>query len=112
MSLKILSAVALATSLMAGTAFAQTPTDGTENPNQEQANPLMEQEFMGGFYTDDTRTALLEGDELTAAWEGLTAEDQEMVRTECANVMEEENPNQEQAQSDSFHMLCAEVSTW
>jgi hypothetical protein len=114
MTFKIISAALLATSMMAGSAMAQATGVGTDgNPNRDQAASAgiwENRDTMGGFYTDDTWATVRTPEEIRAYWDTMSPEDQAMMTDECANLIETENPNQEDAQSLTRQQICEQIT--
>jgi hypothetical protein len=93
-------ALALAASMSAGAAFAQTapatalPTQegSTEAAPQaiERGTPTLPGEMLPGddmidnFYTDSTRTTMRSDEELSTWWQGLTVQEQEAAKQGCS----------------------------
>lgn len=104
MSIKLLTAAALALSLAAGTAVAQTATGSSNdaattgtgqastNPSAEGPEWTSDQErmmyeenatMMSGFFTDETMTTLKPEAELKANFEAMGADDQAAMKSAC-----------------------------
>lgn len=87
-----LFALALAASMSAGVAFAQTPAptqDGGSEATPEAAQrgtpELPGEEVISNFYTDNTMKTMRSPEEIQTYWGGLTPEEQEAVRSGCSN---------------------------
>jgi hypothetical protein len=108
-----LFALALAASMTAGTAFAQTAietptqsggseatpentqrgvpelpgeTTGTKGSGTVVAPALPSDTVIGSFYTDNTMGTMRSDSEITTYWGGLTAEEQAAVRAGCSDT--------------------------
>ncbi|MCO6386444.1 hypothetical protein [Aliihoeflea sp. 40Bstr573] len=92
----IIASAALAA--MSATAFAQTGSGAGAaggSANSESANAMTyasdaeetmwtnNMESMGGFFTDDTMSEMRSEEEVTAAYGGLTTEQQEQLKADC-----------------------------
>jgi hypothetical protein len=89
-------ALALAASMTAGVAFAQTSTtttvptqSGGSEATAEQAQrgvpELPSEKMMSNFYTDSTMKTMRSDAELTTYWQGLTPEEQAAARAGCTD---------------------------
>lgn len=84
MTLKSLALAAVATTMFAGVALAQTDQTQT-NSTTPTGGVLEDQMKMKPFYTDESMTTLRTGDEFTAAFNAMSSEDRDRVRAECQN---------------------------
>jgi hypothetical protein len=89
MNFKTLALAAATVSMLSGAAIAQTNTvddTNTASTNSPKANSLLEnKEMMGSFYTDDSMTTMRTGDEFKSAFNAMSSEDRDRLRTECEN---------------------------
>jgi len=89
MTFKSLALAAIATTMLAGAAIAQTDQTQTNSTGTQGSTPpgavLEDQTKMKPFYSDEAMTTLRTGDEFTAAFNAMSSEDRERVRTECHN---------------------------
>ncbi|HEV7415864.1 hypothetical protein [Tianweitania sediminis] len=86
-------ALALAATMAAGTAFAQTSTttqqtqSGGSNATAQQNErgvPMLPNEMIDSFYTDSTRTTMKSDADLATWWGGLTVQEQEAAKAGCS----------------------------
>ena len=97
MNFKSFVLAAAAATFLSGAAMAQT--DQTDNTNTNSvgdstsstALDQAQRQMRAPFYTDDTMTTMRTGDEFTAAWTAMSADDQQSIRDQCANNVSPED---------------------
>lgn len=72
---------------MAPTDTTTTQSTGTQGSPEPQTQALMDDKTkMAPFYTDEAMTTMKTGEEFTAAFNAMSAEDQQRLRDECMNT--------------------------
>lgn len=72
--------------LMVTPAFAQTETTAEGNAQEAVDTAALSARTGSVFYSDDAMTTLRTPEEAKAKWSELSAEDQEALRAQCANM--------------------------
>ncbi len=88
MTLKSLALAAATLAMLSGAAIAQSSDvdqTKTNTVSPTGSTALEDKTLMTPFYTDDSMTTLRTGDEFNAAFNAMSSEDKERVRSECAN---------------------------
>lgn len=86
MTLKIISAAALALSMTAGVALAQE-TNSTSGAGSTTAIDQAEMEMRKPFYTDEGMTTLRPMEEFTSTFNSMSAEQQAAMRAKCTETL-------------------------
>jgi hypothetical protein len=89
MNFRSLALAAATISLLSGAALAQEGEDQssstTGSVEKSTALDQAQRQMRAPFYTDDTMATMRTGDEFSAAWTAMSADDQQSIRDQCAN---------------------------
>ncbi len=90
MKRKFLAATALTLMLASGAAYAQTSTTAdpaaSDPAAADKMKPLEDPTMMKPFFSDEAMTTMRSDDEIKAAWAAMSADNQKMMKDECAKT--------------------------